>query len=146
MTRAGMILIQDHKIALIERTRKETHYFHMPGGRVEEGETIEEAVVREAEEELGLRVHVEQLIAIIHYRKAPQYYYWFKPISGIFGQGRGPEMIGLYPPERGSYQAIWMPLDELIHHEIRPAPLISLLYDIDLGKFPAQPYEFFEDN
>lgn len=146
MTRAGMILLQDHKIALIERIRGDIHYYHVPGGRVEEGETIEEAVIREAEEELGLQVEVNQLIAIIHFRKAPQYYFRIQPKSGTFGQGRGPEMMGLYPPERGSYQAIWMPLHDLQNHEIRPASLIPLLDELDHGRLPTNYFEFFEDN
>ncbi|WP_407941468.1 NUDIX domain-containing protein [Microlunatus kandeliicorticis] len=39
----------------------------LPGGLVEEGEPPHQAAVREAEEELGLRVEVDRLLAIEHH-------------------------------------------------------------------------------
>jgi 8-oxo-dGTP diphosphatase len=38
--------------------------WNVPGGRVEAGETPWQAVVREVEEEVGLRVDVEQLLGV----------------------------------------------------------------------------------
>jgi len=38
-TRAGIVLIQDGKVALIERHRAGLHYFVFPGGGVDEGES-----------------------------------------------------------------------------------------------------------
>ncbi len=37
--RAGVVLIENGKVALIERHRAGKHYFVFPGGGVEEGET-----------------------------------------------------------------------------------------------------------
>lgn len=48
-TRAGIVLIEDDKVALIERHRAGLDYFVFPGG-VDEGETPEQAAVREARE------------------------------------------------------------------------------------------------
>ncbi|HEY5158219.1 MAG TPA: NUDIX domain-containing protein, partial [Anaerolineales bacterium] len=60
--RAAILLLQDDKIALIERQRAGLHYFTFPGGHVEEGETPEQAAVREAAEELGLQVVIKKML------------------------------------------------------------------------------------
>ena len=52
--RAGIILVLNDKVALIERHRAGLHYFTFPGGHVDKGETPERTAVRETEEELGL--------------------------------------------------------------------------------------------
>jgi 8-oxo-dGTP pyrophosphatase MutT (NUDIX family) len=52
------IVIRDGQILLMERWRGSLHYFSIPGGGVEEGETPETAARREIYEETGLRVTV----------------------------------------------------------------------------------------
>ena len=59
-------MVEDHQVALIERFRAGYHYFVFPGGGADEGETIEEAAIREMEEETGLRVTVKRKLAEIH--------------------------------------------------------------------------------
>ncbi len=54
--RAAIFLLEGDRVALIERHRQGQHYFTFPGGHVDEGETPEQAAVREAREELGLEV------------------------------------------------------------------------------------------
>ena len=58
--RSGIILIENNKLALIERYRAGRHYFAFPGGGIDEGENPQETAVREAEEELGIKVEIKQ--------------------------------------------------------------------------------------
>ncbi|HSX42591.1 MAG TPA: NUDIX domain-containing protein [Candidatus Saccharimonadales bacterium] len=47
------IIIRDDELLLIERWRDGLHYFSVPGGGIEAGETPEQTVVRELAEETG---------------------------------------------------------------------------------------------
>jgi 8-oxo-dGTP diphosphatase len=53
----GGIVIQDGKVLLVQRGREPLKgYWSVPGGAVETGERLEEALLREVREETGLRV------------------------------------------------------------------------------------------
>lgn len=51
MNVVGTIFLKDNKLLLVKPTRRPT--YQMVGGKVEEGETIKEAAIRECHEELG---------------------------------------------------------------------------------------------
>ncbi len=50
------IVLHNNQILLIERWRDGKHYFTVPGGHVEAGETLELALVRELREEASIEV------------------------------------------------------------------------------------------
>lgn len=114
--RAGVVLIQDGRVALIERRRAGTEYFVFPGGGTDEDETPEQAAVRESMEELGIEVTIKQKIAEIHYgQKSRQVYFLVEQTGGEFGTGTGEEYTDSDPenPEEGIYVPIWMPIEKL---------------------------------
>jgi len=94
---------------------------------LEERESPEQAVVREIEEELGLKVEVERLIINVLHRNKMQYYFLTRIIGGKFGTGIGPEMQGLYPPERGSYHPVWMPISNLLKEYVVPREVAEIV-------------------
>ena len=56
----GVVLEQDGKYLLVqEKQPKFYKKWHLPAGRVDEGETLEQAAVREAKEECGYDVELE---------------------------------------------------------------------------------------
>jgi 8-oxo-dGTP diphosphatase len=124
--RAAIILLQDDRIALIERQRAGLHYFTFPGGHVEAGEMPEQAALREAKEELGLDVSIQRLIAEIWWHNRPQYYYLAEVVGGLFGTGTGEEMHNA-PPERGSYRPVWVSLEGLLALPIFPHVLAEMI-------------------
>ena len=76
--RAGIILIEENKLALIERHRTGRHYFAFPGGGVDEGESLQQAAIREAEEELGIVVVIKQKVAEVFFNGNTQHYFLAK--------------------------------------------------------------------
>ncbi len=81
----GITFINDD-IVFIERHKKENdmmlHYFTIPGGGVEEGETFEEAAVRETYEETTLKTEVIKFLKKEEYDTGIVYWYLLKYLSG----------------------------------------------------------------
>lgn len=126
--RAGIILIHEGKLALIERHRQGRHYYAFPGGGVDEGETDEQAAIREAEEELGIRVEIVQKAAtILRDGRRNQVYFLVNWANGEFGTGTGEE-YGEVDPAHGTYEPIWMPLEEILVKNVVPHGLAELTY------------------
>jgi len=117
--RAGIVLIKENKVALIERHRAGLDYFVFPGGGVDEGESPQQAAIREAMEELGIEVAIKQKVAEVQLgQKSRQVYFLVEQVGGEFGTGQGEEFTDLDPdhPQKGIYIPIWMPIDELMQH------------------------------
>jgi ADP-ribose pyrophosphatase YjhB (NUDIX family) len=61
----GALIFEDGKVLLVERGREPlAGYWSLPGGCVETGERLEEAVAREVLEETGLGVAVDSVAAV----------------------------------------------------------------------------------
>ena len=60
--RAVGIIIKDDKILLLRRIKDNKEYFVFPGGSVEEGESIEDAVIRELKEELCIDAKLDKFL------------------------------------------------------------------------------------
>jgi 8-oxo-dGTP pyrophosphatase MutT (NUDIX family) len=117
--RAGIVLIKENSVALIERYRAGFHYYIFPGGGVDEGETPEQAAVRETMEELGVEVVIKQKVAEVQVgQRSRQLYFLVEQTGGEFGTGTGEEFAAANrdDPQKGIYIPIWMPIDELPQH------------------------------
>lgn len=125
--RAGIVLIHEGKLALMERHRQGRHYFAFPGGGVDEGETDEQAAVREAMEELGIKVEIVQKAAtILRQGRRDQVYFLVRWLSGEYGTGTGEEYST--PDEsNGTYNPVWMPLGEVLEQNVVPMGLARLV-------------------
>lgn len=146
-TRAGIILIENDKAALIERHRAGLHYFVFPGGGVDEGETPEQGAIREAMEELGVEVVIRQKVAVIHFEQSTQVYFLVMRVGGEFGSGTGEEYTDSDPndPTEGIYIPVWMPIDELPRHEmIFPETLAKLVVKAMSDGWADEPVVIYE--
>ena len=57
-------LIFNHEQQILLGHRRDIDWWNLPGGGMEVGETVDEAVCREVREETGLEVKVEQLVGV----------------------------------------------------------------------------------
>ena len=113
----GAVAVVDDAILLIERgTEPSAGCWSIPGGRVEPGETLAEAVVREVAEETGLNAVAGSLIAIAERISSAHHLL----IANHFV-----EIIGSTNPTAGDDAAdvAWVPLEHLEQVELVPGLL-----------------------
>lgn len=140
--RAGVVLIEDDKVALIERYRDGRHYYVFPGGGADRDETPEQAAIREMEEETGLRVIIKRKVVEVHFELSLQHYFLAERVSGVYGTGLGEEYTDADPdnPAEGIYVPIWMPVAELSEREnVFPADVAALAARCIQSGWPAEP-------
>lgn len=116
--RSSVVLIKNKKVGLIKRIREGYVYYVFPGGGIEEGETPEMAAKREAFEELGVEVKINECIAEVEFNGS-QYFFLSEIINGTFGTGQGEE----YTDEnknRGTYLPIWVDIEILSSIDVKP--------------------------
>ncbi len=84
-----------HRIG-VKKRQDYQEYYTFPGGGLEKGETLQEGVIREIKEELGINVKVKEKMYEMESEKFNQKEYFFlcEYIDGDFGTGDGPEFTG----------------------------------------------------
>jgi 8-oxo-dGTP diphosphatase len=146
--RAGVVIVEDGRLAVIERHREDRHYFTLPGGGVDAGETVERAAVREALEELGVEVELLGPIGLVVFhrrdRVTHQHYFGARIVGGTFGSGTGPEYQPGLDPGLGTYHPTWLALAETAELVVHPHELIAAVRSQGLHALMASPVELFE--
>lgn len=122
--RGTVVLIENGNVALIRRVNERGTYCVFPGGGVEAGETVRDAAIREAHEELGVTVRLGDLLCIVHFVDE-QHYFAAHTVAGDFGTGKGAEFSA--HAEAGSYRPVWLPCADLARYDVYPARLAELL-------------------
>ncbi|MCP4219092.1 MAG: NUDIX domain-containing protein, partial [bacterium] len=108
----GAVIVNDQNetLLLLRKKSPEKGCWDLPGGRVELGETIEAAILREIKEELGVDVKIIKLLRVTNHILEEENTHWVAPafLSRIVSQGE-PENL-----EPHSHEAVqWFPLDAL---------------------------------
>jgi 8-oxo-dGTP diphosphatase len=126
--RAGVVLVDRGRLALVERVRDGRRYWVVPGGGVEPGETVRQAAQREAEEELGVAVRLGDLRVRIDHREDDGSFQrqWYFDASvesdGIAMRGPELETVG-----RGTYRTVWVALDRIDPATVLPSAVARLV-------------------
>ncbi len=93
------LIIKNDKILLVEHHLNNKVFFAPPGGAVEFGESIDQALVREVIEETGLEINSSQFKFITEYIQSPMHaielFHYIKSWSGQVITGKDPENLTL---------------------------------------------------
>ena len=103
----GAVAVEDDRILLVRRGRgPAAGEWSVPGGRVEAGETLAEAVVRELAEETGVEAVCDDLVGWVE-RIGPDYHYVIMDFRVTVLDDR--------PPVAGddAAEAAWFPLVDI---------------------------------
>jgi 8-oxo-dGTP diphosphatase len=123
---AGLI-IKDGKILVCQRTRHQVMplKWEFPGGKIEPGETSEEALTRELTEELDILATIGDRITTIHhtYRNGGAIEIEFFLVRDFLGE----------PVNRIFQQMLWSPFSRLPDYDFLSADL-TLIRDLADGK------------
>jgi 8-oxo-dGTP pyrophosphatase MutT (NUDIX family) len=119
------------QVLLIHRWREEREYFVLPGGKIEEWETPEEACVREAHEETGLTIQIGPRVACFNNLGRVEHYFPATHFSGTLELGF---------PEKGwqtplnEYRLEWVSIDQLPTLDLKPEAILSVVLMCVTGK------------
>jgi len=105
----GGVIVQDNKVLLLLRAKApEKGKWSIPGGTVEIFETVEEALLREIKEELGVEGRIIASLGVTDHILPKEGVHWIAPrfLIGLHGEPMNRE-----PDKHEAIQ--WWPLDDL---------------------------------
>ncbi len=112
----GAAVLRGREILLIRRlTEPEAGAWGLPGGKVDWLEPVPAAVVRETEEEIGIRVELGPLLGVLDQIDPERDVHWVSPVYRVDYFTGEPRI--LEPQKHGGLD--WFPLDAL------PTPLTA---------------------
>lgn len=135
---ARALIVRDDQILLLRKDGDERgERFALPGGAQDPGETLQQAVNRECEEEIGTAVEVQDLLHVAD---------WFKPRDTLPPSTKhlveflfACQVPADYQPRSGHHPdkhqvgVLWMPLGELATIPLQPAAMRPYLARLPAG-------------
>lgn len=122
-----VILLKDNEVLLIKRVKNSHTYYVFPGGRAEQDETPEMTAMREAYEELGVQVELNDCFETVCFGEIKQYYFLATIVGGELGTGQAEE----FTTGEGTYELKWLPLEELNKYPIIPTEIVDRLMNVE---------------
>jgi ADP-ribose pyrophosphatase YjhB (NUDIX family) len=120
---------------MVQQGRGDERYWLLPGGGVRFGESLAQALIRETQEELGLRVAVGALLAIVE-SISPQPEYPKHVVHLVFDVSAAPE-ADLTPQDAAVLGARFLSETEILAADVRPP--ISEFLTACLRERPSSP-------
>jgi ADP-ribose pyrophosphatase YjhB (NUDIX family) len=125
--RAVAVIVHGERLLVIHRRKNGTEYFTLPGGGVEDGETVEQACLREVLEETGLEATLGRHLTTFENAGRTEHYHLVEAPIGDPMLG-GPE-ARINSPEN-LYTLLWVSLDELAGIDLKPPTAKELILQL----------------
>lgn len=108
------IVIKENKLLVMFRNKFGVKYVTLIGGSVEMGESLEQAVIRETQEETTLQVANPRLVMIDHAEfYGDQYVFYCDYVSGEPQLSSESPELAIHNLGKNLYEPGWLPLEEL---------------------------------
>lgn len=120
---ATIVLNSENEILLIKGPRRG---WEMPGGQVEEGESLKDAAIRETKEESGVDVEILQFCGVFQNVSGSicNTLFLAKPIGGELTTSSESLEVGFFPIEKALEMVTWRNFRQRIEHclnrEVQP--------------------------
>ena len=120
------IIIKDNKLLVFFRRRirngKEVTYYAIPGGHVEENESLSDCVIRELKEEMNIDIRVISYLGNIIVENKEENYFHCEIVGGVLKFG-GEELERCN--DDNYYEIRWLDLNKIDDSDIRAISLIK---------------------
>jgi mutator protein MutT len=108
----GAVVVDEGRLLLVRRGHgPAAGEWSLPGGRVEMGETLAEAVVRELLEETGVEGVCDQFVGWVE-RMGPDHHFVILDFAATVLEGTEPRAGG------DAADAEWVPVEEVVHRRV----------------------------
>lgn len=137
------IIFKDNQLLVIKRNKFGTQYYTLPGGGVDLGETTEQALLREMQEETGIRLGKVRPVYIEQAGEpyGVQYIYLVDYVDGDPKLHPASDEAAISAMGKNTYEPMWLPIDKLSEITfVSPRLQKALLQGIAKG-FPGQVTE-----
>jgi 8-oxo-dGTP diphosphatase len=141
-TRPCAAIIVDNQLLTLKYIYSETEIYAIPGGNLEFGETLEEALIRELNEEIGVEIKIQKLLflAEVHQPKKDT-------LHCVFLSELKSGIPILNPTETSALEIVWLAIDSInnynlypnIKNELREFVLENKDHNVFLGEI-SQPW------
>lgn len=139
---ARAIIIVENRMLVMHRNKYGSEYYTLVGGRLNEGETIEQCLVREVKEETGLDI-VSARPVFIEKHPAPyneQYIYLCEVAPherAAIQTGSEEEVMNRY--QMNTHKLVWIPVQSFARLPFRTPQLHAAIIESLKSGFPQEP-------
>lgn len=134
------IILKDDKLLVMHRNKFGHEFYALPGGGIDMGETAEQALIREIQEEAGITFTNPRLVIAEDAGEifGLQQIYLCQYVSGEPALAPNSDEAKITAMGQNFYQPLWLPLDKLPQVELLPKELQQTLLENLPDKWPAK--------